>query len=521
MALPSPLPPQYTLLTAVGASKLSTALANGTTVDFKEFAAGDGGGSAYIPTVNAGDYATQIALINEVYRADLDSKSIDAADNTIAKLTAKIPLSHSTSFTIREIGLYDTSGDLIAITIVPDQNFSAGLTDIYINSAIQISNTAVVNLTVTNALFANLSELENGVVNNKAVAPDVLKTYLDKTKQSYDASTNTPDIALMLNGSEVFVETKGTQIINGEPYDLEKGDVIKKSNVGTLSVFRGKSAKSKVAKSANYALLAADLPEDEIIGLNNTSGASIDFTVPATYATDTQSDYVDATKTIITVEAGQTIYVRNTQGNVIELIGSDYDPDYASNLDALTQTVTNKALVPSNLPAMTASNLEAKGMTALNKFLTPSNLSALKAVLTDISDTVPLDNKLMTDKHLVDWFISGGRINNSVGSGKLIFTLPGGYKFWAIRIGNPALAAAQPITTYTYNFPVGLFTAPPSLLSSGTSKSLTSLVTSVDGLIEQASATATQFQVYWSNYLGTAGLPADSNAFIFSLWGGY
>lgn len=190
MALPTPLPPQYTLLTAIGGAKLAAANAGGTTVDFKEFTAGDGGGTAYVPAVNSNDYATQTSLINEVYRADIDSKSIDAIDDTIAKLMCKIPMTFGTSFIIREIGLYDTAGDLIAVTIVPDQTFNSGITDTYINSAIQISNTATVNLVVTNALFASLAELEAGNVNNKSVAPDVLNAYLNKSSVALGAGAN-------------------------------------------------------------------------------------------------------------------------------------------------------------------------------------------------------------------------------------------------------------------------------------------------------------------------------------------
>ena len=139
---------------------------------------------------------------------------------------------------------------------------------------------------------------------------------------SYDASTDSPSLAGMSVPSFYRVGTAGTQVINGKAYDLDVSDLVFRDASG-YSVVRGDNGALHIEKAINYTLLTTDLPENQIVGLHNTSGASIDFTVPATYATDTQPDYVDATNTIITVAAGQVIYVRNKQGNVIELLGSD------------------------------------------------------------------------------------------------------------------------------------------------------------------------------------------------------
>ena len=139
---------------------------------------------------------------------------------------------------------------------------------------------------------------------------------------SYDASTDSPSLAGMSVPSFYRVGTAGTQVINGKAYDLDVSDLVFRDASG-YSVVRGDNGALHIEKAINYTLLTTDLPENQIVGLHNTSGVSIDFTVPATYATDTQPDYVDATNTIITVNAGQVIYVRNKQGNVIELLGSD------------------------------------------------------------------------------------------------------------------------------------------------------------------------------------------------------
>lgn len=142
--------------------------------------------------------------------------------------------------------------------------------------------------------------------------------------QAYNASTNSPAVASIPNGTELFVETAGTQTIGGVVYDLNKGDLIKKSNAGTYSVIRGQISVMHIEKNTNYSLTVANIPEDTIIGLHNTHATNdIQFALPAGVTTDTLPDYVNTLGTIITVNAGSVVYVRSGVGNKVELLGSD------------------------------------------------------------------------------------------------------------------------------------------------------------------------------------------------------
>lgn len=81
--------------------------------------------------------------------------------------------------------------------------------------------------------------------------------------QSYDASNNTPALSGLPNGTEVFVETAGTQTIGGVIYKLEAGDLVKKSNNGTYSVIKGSTNTVGISKtitniSGNTSLVASD-----------------------------------------------------------------------------------------------------------------------------------------------------------------------------------------------------------------------------------------------------------------------
>ena len=76
--------------------------------------------------------------------------------------------------------------------------------------------------------------------------------------QAYNATTNIPVVAGIPNGTELFVETAGTQTIGGVSYYLNKGDLIKKSNAGTYSVIRSDDGNSSTVNTGS------------VITLNNT-----------------------------------------------------------------------------------------------------------------------------------------------------------------------------------------------------------------------------------------------------------
>lgn len=97
----------YALLTTIGAGKLANASALGTTLKITQLAVGDGGGN--VPTPDA----SRTALVNEVRRAPLNQLSVDP--NNAAQIIAEQVIPEDVGgWWIREMGLYDDSGALIA-----------------------------------------------------------------------------------------------------------------------------------------------------------------------------------------------------------------------------------------------------------------------------------------------------------------------------------------------------------------------------------------------------------------------
>jgi phage-related tail fiber protein len=116
---------QYqTVITDIGSAKIAAAIASGTPCLITEAAAGDGNGAQYTPT------PAQIELRNEVWRGFVISSDIDPAEPNMINVRFVIPPDEG-GFTVREAGLFDGDGDLLAVCNLPDTRkevYSSGTT---------------------------------------------------------------------------------------------------------------------------------------------------------------------------------------------------------------------------------------------------------------------------------------------------------------------------------------------------------------------------------------------------------
>ncbi|MCI4184617.1 phage tail protein [Dickeya dianthicola] len=101
------------LLTHVGTMKLANATALGKALDITHMGVGDGGGNSTTPD------PVQTTLINEKRRAAVNSLSVDPANPNQIIAEQVIPENEG-GFWLREIGLYDADGDLIAVANCPE-----------------------------------------------------------------------------------------------------------------------------------------------------------------------------------------------------------------------------------------------------------------------------------------------------------------------------------------------------------------------------------------------------------------
>ncbi|CZW46173.1 phage-related tail fiber protein-like protein [Enterobacter hormaechei] len=103
----------YTLLTDIGAAKLASAAALGVPLKITQMAVGDGGG--VLPTPSA----QQTALVAEKRRAVLNMLYIDPQNSSQIIAEQVIPETEG-GWWIREVGLFDETGALIAVGNCPE-----------------------------------------------------------------------------------------------------------------------------------------------------------------------------------------------------------------------------------------------------------------------------------------------------------------------------------------------------------------------------------------------------------------
>ncbi len=103
----------YAILTNQGAVKLAAATARGTQIQITQMAVGDGNGSLPVPD------ATQIQLLNQKRISTVNTLTVDA-DNPNQIIAQQVIPENEGGFWIREIGLFDDEGTLIAVANCPE-----------------------------------------------------------------------------------------------------------------------------------------------------------------------------------------------------------------------------------------------------------------------------------------------------------------------------------------------------------------------------------------------------------------
>tara|TARA_R110002012_G_scaffold321621_2_gene550176 strand:- start:15263 stop:16231 length:969 start_codon:yes stop_codon:yes gene_type:complete len=143
------MPQFYTLPTAIGQAKMANALALGQTVNITHMAVGDGGGT--LPTPNS----NRTALVNEIRRAPINASEVDEQNPTWVVVEQVLPPDVG-GWTIREVGIIDQDGDLIAYgnypeTYKPILSEGSGRTQT-IRFVLEVSDTAAVTLKIDPAV---------------------------------------------------------------------------------------------------------------------------------------------------------------------------------------------------------------------------------------------------------------------------------------------------------------------------------------------------------------------------------
>lgn len=166
----------YAVLTNVGAAKLANATALGAQVEITQMAVGDGNGA--LPTPNP----AQTALVHELRRAPLNTLSIDP-NNANQIIAEQVIPEDVGGWWIREIGLFDKDGDMIAVancaeTYKPQLQEGSGRVQI-VRMILIVSSTAAVTLKIDpSVVLATRQYVDDQIIQVKAYVDQQLATHV-------------------------------------------------------------------------------------------------------------------------------------------------------------------------------------------------------------------------------------------------------------------------------------------------------------------------------------------------------
>lgn len=167
----------FALLTNQGAAKLANAAAHGTQLKITEMALGDGGGS--LPTPDP----AQTKLISEKRRAALNTLKTDAANINHIIAEQIIPEDEG-GFWIREIGLYDADGTMVAVgncaeTYKPQLQEGSGRTQT-VRMILIVNSPSSVTLKIDpSVVLATRQYVDDKTIEVKGYTDDVMKKHLE------------------------------------------------------------------------------------------------------------------------------------------------------------------------------------------------------------------------------------------------------------------------------------------------------------------------------------------------------
>ncbi|ESK19183.1 phage tail protein [Escherichia coli] len=223
----------YAVLTNVGAAKLANATALGAQVEITKMAVGDGNG--VLPTPNP----AQTALVHELRRKPLNSLSIDP-NNANQIIAEQVIPEDEGGWWIREIGLFDKDGDMIAVancaeTYKPQLQEGSGRVQV-VRMILIVSSTAAVTLKIDpSVVLATRQYVDDQIIQVKAfvdqqlaahiAAADPHKQYAPKASPALTGTPTAPTATAGNNSTQLantaFVQAALVAVIGGAPATLD------------------------------------------------------------------------------------------------------------------------------------------------------------------------------------------------------------------------------------------------------------------------------------------------------------
>ncbi|WP_276349448.1 phage tail protein [Enterobacter hormaechei] len=318
-----------TVITKAGAIKLAAAtLPNGKKVNLTAMAVGDGGGTLPVPDPN------QIKLVKEVWRHALNKISQDKKNKNYVVAELLIP-PETGGFWMRELGLYDDTGTLIAVgnmaeSYKPELVEGSGRAQT-VRMVIMVSDIESVELTIdTSTVMATQDYVDDKIAEHEQSRrhPDATLTAKGFTQLSSATDSTSESVAATPKAVKAAYELAKGKYTAQDATTAQKGIVQLSS--ATDSVSESVAATPKAVKAAFDAAKSANENADGRVpkgaGLNTYAESFADVAVDLR----TRSGFFNGSSVKNGMPGGHTWkqYINsahsNTQGyNTV--IGIDFD----------------------------------------------------------------------------------------------------------------------------------------------------------------------------------------------------
>ncbi|EGQ4786861.1 hypothetical protein I3H91_003934 [Salmonella enterica subsp. enterica serovar Durban] len=365
-----PASPKFkTIITDYGKQRLIAAMSpGGTKLTLTQMAVGDGGGNPTNPDT------TNTALVNEVWRAAVNSVSVDKTHSNIIIVELLIPAEVG-GFWIREAGIYDEFNKLVAICSLPasekpllEQGSGRAQT---VRMTLVISDLSTINITIdSTTIIATNDYVDNSLKEHEKSRnhPDAtltdkgfVKLYSGVTSidETMAATPKAVKIA-MDNASARLAKERNLADLTNVPLarqSLQLGDSATR-NVGTIPGTVAAGDDSRITGAMQKDQNGADIPDKpkfiQNVGLKETlnptkrvsighlGDGAFDGSTPCINIGDSDSGFVGSADGVL------DIYCNNAKVGYIDNAGLHMLAGIATNSDVVLQSDARRHIIIQN-----------------------------------------------------------------------------------------------------------------------------------------------------------------------------
>lgn len=400
----------FTILTATGRNKLAAATATATPLALTQMAVGDGDNGAYYSPTEG-----QTVLKHEVWRGAINHLAVDA--NNPNWIVAELVIPDDVGgFYIREVGLFDSAGAMIAVGKFPESykpTLAAGSNkQLYVRMILEVTNTTAVTLLVDpSVVLATRQYCDDKVADELNKKDGKQSVRVATTAAIALAGLQTIDGVVLVTGDRVLVKDQAAGAENG----------IYVAAAGPWARATDADSGTKLTAGALVPVEAGTVSADTLWMLK-TDGAII---VGATAITFQWAGGLNAPTQAVGDNSAKVANTAFVQGAIAALVASSpaaldtlYELALALGSDAnFAATVTNALALKAPLASPSLAGLPtAPTQAQFDNSTKLATTAFVKQALGNLRGLTQLSNSTITldDSHVGKVVIAGGGATNTI-----------------------------------------------------------------------------------------------------------